>query len=579
MSKTLRFAKTCALFVLTAVAASEANAQVIVFVQAPPGLTGSYEMTWADPGGGWGTPDLNDPANAVTNTLAFVDDGTAGDSLGCNPLVNGPDVAGKIAVVYRGTCEFGAKALNAENEGAVAVVIINNNGAPVAMGAGAQGANVTIPVVMISQGAGALLKSEIEAGNVVMFIGNVAGQFNNNVGMYRGDMLLPKHSATPSLICGDATEYAVSPGSWVQNNGLLDQVGVTLNAEVVLGATSLYDQTSTPVDVFAGDSVFITLPDFTQPTYGGMYDLTYTTASDSVEPFMGDNTWSTDFLIDSIFSYGAIDPVTELPIANGTHYRPGGTGVTVFGTCIHFMDANASRLGAVGMYVSTAAGATDSVTAELVEITAYQWDDVFTGLSDPNIAFDNLITIAEGDYTYASNIEFANIYVPFDDAFALEDNQRYLFCLYTYGETMYHGFGEGLDYVENWNLNDQPTCVLDSAGAAWFSQGFGSEIVSSIGVRMISADDVGLQETNASSADPAFPNPASTFVTIPLKGWNGQGRLEIFNTAGTLVSTQAASINGERLVADITGLSNGAYTFMLTLDGGQPRSFQVVVNR
>ena len=87
---------------------------------------GNYDFTWAEPSGGWGCPDLSDPANAITDTLAFVDDGTAGDSLGCNALVNGTDITGKIAVIYRGACEFGTKALNAENAGAVGAIIVNN---------------------------------------------------------------------------------------------------------------------------------------------------------------------------------------------------------------------------------------------------------------------------------------------------------------------------------------------------------------------------------------------------------------------------------------------------------------------
>jgi hypothetical protein len=139
----------CGLFL----AAMSAQAQITTYVLQPASLEGALEFTWAD---NWGaTPDLNDPANTIQGFTAFVNDGTAADSLGCNALVNGADIAGKIAVVYRGTCEFGLKALNAQDAGAIGVVIINNQGAPVAMGGGANGANVTIPVVMISTDAGA----------------------------------------------------------------------------------------------------------------------------------------------------------------------------------------------------------------------------------------------------------------------------------------------------------------------------------------------------------------------------------------------------------------------------------------
>ena len=130
---------------------------------------GSYDCTWAM----WTlTPNLLDGTNAVTDTAVFVDDGTAADSLGCSALLNAAAVNGKIAVAYRGDCEFGAKAINAQNAGAVALVVINNVPGPLtAMGEGTLGSGVTIPVVLVSDLTGAMLHSEILAGNVELFIG------------------------------------------------------------------------------------------------------------------------------------------------------------------------------------------------------------------------------------------------------------------------------------------------------------------------------------------------------------------------------------------------------------------------
>jgi subtilisin family serine protease len=77
----------------------------------------------------------------------------ANDSEGC-PLADGSSpypagsLNGKIALIQRGTCEFGAKALMAQRGGAIAVFIYNNaaNGDTIAtMGAGALGSQVTIP--------------------------------------------------------------------------------------------------------------------------------------------------------------------------------------------------------------------------------------------------------------------------------------------------------------------------------------------------------------------------------------------------------------------------------------------------
>lgn len=61
---------------------------------------------------------------------------------------------GKFALIYRGTCEFGAKALAAQTAGATGVIIVNNLLGVAGMGAGANGASVTIPVIMVTTEAG-----------------------------------------------------------------------------------------------------------------------------------------------------------------------------------------------------------------------------------------------------------------------------------------------------------------------------------------------------------------------------------------------------------------------------------------
>ncbi len=73
------------------------------------------------------------------------------NALGCNAF-GANAFTGKIALIERGSCEFGVKALNAQNAGASYVVIYNNaaNGNTlINMAAGAVGAQVTIPSIMI----------------------------------------------------------------------------------------------------------------------------------------------------------------------------------------------------------------------------------------------------------------------------------------------------------------------------------------------------------------------------------------------------------------------------------------------
>lgn len=95
-------------------------------------------------------------ATGLTGDAVLVDDAVAGGTAsdGCEPIVN--DVSGKIAIIDRGFCTFAIKAKNAQNAGAVGVIVANNAGAPIVMGG--DDATITIPALMVGQSDGATLK-------------------------------------------------------------------------------------------------------------------------------------------------------------------------------------------------------------------------------------------------------------------------------------------------------------------------------------------------------------------------------------------------------------------------------------
>ena len=87
---------------------------------------------------------------------------------GCQEITNPDELNGKIVVIRRGVCEFGFKILAAENAGAIAVIMVNNvSGGPITMGAGAEGGNVTIPSIMISQNDGEALINQLQSGEII----------------------------------------------------------------------------------------------------------------------------------------------------------------------------------------------------------------------------------------------------------------------------------------------------------------------------------------------------------------------------------------------------------------------------
>ncbi|MCC7327997.1 MAG: M36 family metallopeptidase [Burkholderiales bacterium] len=95
---------------------------------------------------------------ALATDAADADGPTTTD--GCSAFTNAAAIAGKIAVIDRGVCTFVVKAKNAQNAGAIGVLILNNV-APGAPGMAGTDAAITIPVVSASLADGAAIKAEL----------------------------------------------------------------------------------------------------------------------------------------------------------------------------------------------------------------------------------------------------------------------------------------------------------------------------------------------------------------------------------------------------------------------------------
>jgi hypothetical protein len=128
-------------------------------------LAGDYVAIEAGFGGVLTTTPITE------DTAVVIDDNAGGgtdENDACDPITNGASLAGKIAIIRRGACEFGFKVLAAENEGAIAVIVVNNApGDPIVMGGGADGEFVTIPSVMVSDVDGEAIIAEVLGGGTV----------------------------------------------------------------------------------------------------------------------------------------------------------------------------------------------------------------------------------------------------------------------------------------------------------------------------------------------------------------------------------------------------------------------------
>jgi hypothetical protein len=142
-----------------------------VRVNAPAGIAKNYAAGTADFG----------PSVATGSTTANVvlaqdpsDANGASTTDGCSALTNASAVSGNIALIDRGTCTFVTKVKNAQNAGAVGVIIANvTSSSPPVIEMGGGDPTITIPSLMVSGADAATLKGQLGAGeNATLLLDN-----------------------------------------------------------------------------------------------------------------------------------------------------------------------------------------------------------------------------------------------------------------------------------------------------------------------------------------------------------------------------------------------------------------------
>ncbi|MBK8340439.1 MAG: T9SS type A sorting domain-containing protein [Flavobacteriales bacterium] len=347
------------------------------------------------------------------------------------------------------------------------------------------------------------------------------------------------------------------------------------------GGTELHNQTSTPRAIVLVTAFFIALPAFSQSSYTDVpYEVTYIIGSSTPDDFPADDTAKFSFQVDSVLSYAPMAGTPNRPVPNA-HYRP-GDDTDGFHTCIHFRDPNASRMAATGIYTSATTAADTTLDGAFLGVRVFEWADQFTGLTDPNYPAQTAYNITEltnaaGEYFYTSDQQGEVIFIPMQTPLVLADDQRYLFCVYTVDPLIFVGFDSQNDYDEHTILYDQPVSLIEDGGT-WFNVGFGTDVTTAIGVEMIPAGNIGMNELSTVEVTP-YPNPTMDRIRVPLPGLSGAAELRILDMGGKLIEQRRVSVAGGSLVLDVTSLSAGTYQFAMAFQDGGRTAFKVMVNK
>jgi len=607
-----------------------AFSQVIVKLTSVPcntGLEGTYPWgttDWDETSPTWTShPNMFDGNNAITGCLEFINDGTPGivgdgtaplaTPIGVPPLQNVPkgyvgcdttnymsqDMTGKIAMIYRGSCEFGLKAYNAQKRGAVGVIIINHTGDPIPMGAGAFGAQVNIPVFMVGRVAGDDLRVAVEscsACSVTAFIGTKVGVNSNDIGANIADIVMPNELSIPSNVAVDGTNYPVDLGIWSYNYGINAQNGVTATVTVNHEVNGqVYTNTSAPVDflapnltTFQVDTQYFDLGIFAPASWTlGEYTITYAlNLPNDDDP--SDNTFSINFRVTAdVYAKSRTDAGNQPIKTTSTSPNVSSTALDDWEHCIVFKSpvvATSTPSGGdlLGMTFS-AAPINSTMSFQVLEIRAYEWNDANPDFN--NITFTAVSSsVADQLYFFPGTPDsLDNIYVAFNSPLALVNNQKYLFCVYNATTELRIGYDAQIDYtatINNYLQPISPLKTLPSGGAAtWYRDGFGWETIPAISATIDFPTSVNNAVVNEVAAVP-YPNPAVNMLNVPVrKGVKGAVTVEVLDLTGKVVLSENKTIGEGPLKINVASIANGAYLFSLTFADGSKDTFKVSVNR
>ncbi len=215
-------------------------ASAFVTVNSPANIAGDYSAQPASFGAAL------TPAGTSANVVV------ANPIRACNvdmPFSNAGAMAGKIVLVNRGDCTFTEKVKNAQNAGAIGVIVANNVLAGLAPMGGAD-ATITIRAVGISQADGSTIATEASSGTVNVTLRSNAnpdvrwlvGEDSSGFGGAIRDMWMPSCMGHPDSAnhpfqtCNPADDGGVHSGSGVPNHAFAIVVdGQSFNGYTVNG--------------------------------------------------------------------------------------------------------------------------------------------------------------------------------------------------------------------------------------------------------------------------------------------------------------------------------------------------------
>ena len=367
--------------------------------------TNSFDSQW---GASLATPIVN---KQVVRALGTANGGT--DSLMCSPAPSATAYSGKVALLFRGTCNFSAKAYEAQLGGAIAVIIVNNiPGAPVGMAAGTNGAQVTIPVVMVSDVDGNAMNNAVRNGQTVTIsMANWSLGLPNDYAVIPGSSA-PFHAtvipAKQLMGTNTAPAYRVYTGGLVANFGTTAMTNASLRNVVTVtptagAATQVFADTTNFGTITPLDSVGLAAsPRFFNPVVAGkgVMNMRSRVSATTIDDDTADNAETLRVILsDSVYSKASYDETTNAPRV-GISYRL-NSGLAFSWGPLFYTAKGGDYMKKIQFACS--AGGTDSLLGQAVLLPAFKWTDGLAGNPVDGVFQGGELELkALGTYTFPS---------------------------------------------------------------------------------------------------------------------------------------------------------------------------------